>query len=323
MKRRTVTRGLVAAGLAASAGLAFGEERQFPNRQVTLVMPIAAGGGGDTVARAIADGLRKQIGFPVIVENKPGGNGVLAAMSVANSPPDAHTVLLGFSGLVQNAALRRDIKDVLPLLKPVGQMVSSGFAFAVSPAMNVASLDGLVRKVKAADTEIDYGSNGIGSIQHLDGQIFGRQAGIRMEHIPYKGGEVESLAAVMSGTIQATFGSPGIFKSFEQSGKIKVLAVTGPRRSASLPDVPAFGESGYTDLDMMGWVGAFVAKGTPDADVARLNAALGRALLDAKVRERIAAVGFEVDFTSPEAFARQIDSEIARWKTLGKGVKFD
>ncbi|VTU13203.1 Argininosuccinate lyase [Variovorax sp. SRS16] len=323
MKTRLLTCTLVTTALATATVLAFGQDKGFPNRQVTLVVPIAAGGGGDGVARAIAEGLSKEIGFPVIVENKPGGNGVLAANIVAKSPPDAHTVLLGFSGVVQNAALRKDIPNVLPLLQPVGQMVSSGFSFAVSPSLNVANLQDLIKSVKASNAIIDYGTNGVGSTQHIDGQLFGKQAGIRMEHVPFKGGEVESLSAVMSGTIQAAFGSPGVFKTYQDTGKVKILAVTGAKRSPALPHVPTFAESGYANLDIVGWIGAFVSKATPDAEVARLSTALQRALLNPRVKERIAFIGFNVDFTGTDDFKRQIDSEMSRWAILGKDVKLD
>jgi len=315
---------MLAAGLAGAALPASAQDNKgFPSRRVTLVVPIGAGGGGDAVARAIADGLAKQIGYPVIVENKPGGNGVLAAMAVASSPPDAHTVLLGFSGLVQNAALRKDVKDVLPFLEPVGQVVSSGFAFAVSPSLHVSTLGELVAKAKAEHLEINYGTNGVGSLQHLHGQIFGKQAGITMVHVPFKGGEVESIAAIMAGTTQAAFGSPGVFKGFQDSGKVKVLAVSGLKRSPSLPEVPTFAEAGYKNLDMVGWVGAFVSKGTPDADIARLDDALRRAVQTAAVRERIGVVGMVVDVNDPADFKRQIGSEISRWTALGADVRLD
>ena len=144
-----------------------------------------------------------------------------------------------------------------------------------------------------------------------------------MIHVPYKGGEVESLSAVMSGSILGAFGSPGVFKNFQDAGKIKVLAVSGSRRSAALPGVPTFAEAGYADMDMVGWVGAFVSKGTPEADLNRLNNALRQALLNPQVRERIAVVGFNVDVTSAADFKRQILSETTRWKALGKDVKMD
>jgi tripartite-type tricarboxylate transporter receptor subunit TctC len=127
----------------------------------------------------------------------------------------------------------------------------------------------------------------------------------------------------MSGTIQSAFGSPGIFKTFQESGKIRVLAVSGSRRNPSLPDVPTFAESGYSDLDMMGWVGAFVSKGTREADIARLNQALRKALQSQQIRDRISMVGFGVDPTGTDEFKRQIGSEIQRWRTLGSDVKFD
>jgi tripartite-type tricarboxylate transporter receptor subunit TctC len=323
MNKRVMACLILVASIAGSCAQAFAQDKSFPNRRVTLVVPIAAGGGGDAVARAIADGLSKEIGFPVIVENKPGGNGVLAATAVATSPPDGHTVLLGFSGLAQNAALRKDIKDVLPLLDPVGQLVSSGFAFAVSPSLNVSTLEGLVQQAKSTNSEITYGTNGVGSTQHLDGQIFGRQAGIRMLHVPFKGGEVESLSAVMAGTIQGAFGSPGIFRAYQESGKVKILAVSGTKRSPALRDVPTFSELGYVDIDIVGWVGAFVSKGTPGADIGRLNEALRRALSSASVRDRIGVVGFNVDVTSASDFRRQIGSEIVRWGVLAKDVKLD
>lgn len=323
MNRRQLASLLVFASIAASSLPAAAQDKAFPNRRVSLVVPIAAGGGGDAVARAIAEGLSKEIGFPVIVENKPGGNGVLAATAVATSPPDAHTVLLGFSGLVQNAALRKDIKDVLPMLEPVGQLVSSGFAFAVSPSLNVDSLDSLVQQAKSRKAEVSYGTNGVGSTQHIDGQIFARQAGVEMVHVPFKGGEVESLSAVMAGTIQSAFGSPGVFKGYQESGKVKVLAVTGARRSPALPDVPTFAELGYADIDIIGWVGAFVSKGTPAGDIARLNDALRRALAGSFVRDRIGVVGFNVDVTATSDFKRQINSEIVRWGVLAKDVKLD
>jgi tripartite-type tricarboxylate transporter receptor subunit TctC len=144
-----------------------------------------------------------------------------------------------------------------------------------------------------------------------------------MLHVPFKGGEVESLSAVMAGTIQGAFGSPGVFRAFQESGKIKVLAVSGTKRSPALPAVPTFSELGYADIDIVGWVGAFVSKGTPTEDIGKLNDALRRALASDSVRERIGVVGFNVDVTSASDFRRQISSEIVRWGVLAKGVKLD
>lgn len=317
MIKRTLALGAALILSAQWAVPAFAQDQAYPNRRINIILPIAAGGASDAIIRVMAESIAKEIKQAVIVDNRPGANGVVGATAVANSAPDGYNILVTTSGLVQNSVLRKDIPNVLPRLAPVGLVLSIPVGLAVGADLKVSNLADLVKLAKSKPDGISYATNGTGSMSHIYGETFASDAGIKMIHIPYKG-EAQSIPDVLAGNLEAAFGAPGGFRSYEVSGKMKVIAVTGSHRVAAVPHVPTFGEQGFKNMAMNGWIGAFVPAGTPEPVIAKLSEIVKRAINTPAVKEKSAFYGMEPAGTSPAEFKSQIQLEADRWLELGK-----
>lgn len=304
--------------------LVLGSEASWTTEPVRLILPLPAGGAADAFARAVAAELAREIAVPVIVDNRPGGNATIAASAAAKSRPDGSTILITSSGVVQNAALRKSIANLLPELRPVTSLVSIPMGFAVSgtlksPAGKAPSLKDFAAAAKANPGKLTYASHGIGSVSHIYGETFARAAGLKMVHVPYRG-EVQSIPDAIEGRLTALFGAAGSFKQHETTGALKLVAVTGEQRSKTVPDVPTFEELGYKNLTLNGWLGAFVPAATPDEVVGRINAALRRTMDNPEVRQKAIQIGFEPATNSSTEFAAQIQKELKEWPALTKDL---
>lgn len=305
--------------------LCHGAAAQYPSRPIRLLVPIPPGGGPDIVARLIAPRLGEALGQPVVVENRVGGNGVLAGELVAKSPADGHTLLLGMDSLmVINPHLYASMPfDPLRDLAPVASLVSNGFFMAVNPSVPAQTFPEFIEYARRANPPLHYGSGGNGSQHHLTMERLKARAGINMVHVPYKGGAPATtatvageVAAMMSGTSTA-----GQIKA----GRLRALAFTGPKRSRILPEVPTIAEF-YPDFVLVQWYGLFAPAGTPEAVLARLRAEVNKTLVLPDVREKLSSSGgVEPWITAPEEFAAEIRSEYAKYARLVKdvGAKLD
>ena len=304
----------LSAGLLAAAFAAPALAQSYPAKPVRIVVPYPPGGPNDIVARTVGQKLSEQLGQPVIVDNKPGASGNIGAESVAKSPPDGYTLLLLTTGHTINPSLYPKLGyDLEKDLAPVTQLTAGPMVVVANPSL-----------AKAKPGSLNFGSAGNGSSTHLAPELFSSMAGIKMNHIPYKG-SAPALTDLMAGQIQVAFDFMISAMPHVKSGKIKALAVTSTTRSPAAPDLPTVAESGVPGFEVIGWNGLVVPARTPKDAVAKLNAELKKALDQPDTKERFAAQGFSATWTTPEKFGAYIESEHAKWAKVVKdsGAKID
>lgn len=287
MFRRT-TFALVTAGLLTGA---LAHAQTYPSRPVKIVLPQPAGSGPDAMARALADALTKDLGQPVVIDNRPGANGSLAASYVISQPANGHTLLLaGVSNMSWNPYLYKQLSyNPSRDLMGVGLLANSRFITVAAPSLGVRTLPELIAKAKASPGSIDFASVGVGNSTHLATELLMQRTGVRMQHVPFGGATGATFyTSLMSGDTPVMTSVPSDIVPFVKAGKVVPLAVTGEKRMAQLPDVPTFKELGI-DMDVPGWYALVARAGTLPAQIERLNAAVNKALDSAKMREVLAA----------------------------------
>jgi tripartite-type tricarboxylate transporter receptor subunit TctC len=299
--------------LAASAAHA------FPDKPVRFVVGFTPGGPSDILARALGDKLAAQLGQPVVVENRPGAGGNIAAEAVARSAPDGHTWLLGNNSiLATNQALYRRLSyDPAKDFAPVALVAIQPNILVVHPAVPARSVTELIAYARQHPGKLNYASSGSGAAAHLAAELFKAMTGVDMVHVPYKGAQ-PALTDVLSGQDQLMFATSASVLPFIKAGRLRALAVTTPQRSPALPDLPTVSESGVPGFEATTWHGVVVPAATPAAVVAKLNEDINRALNDAQLRERLGALGAEVAGGSSAAFADYIAREIPKWTRVVK-----
>ena len=300
---------MLAAGTAAAAG--------YPEKPIRLIVPFPPGGGTDATARIVGDAMTASLGQQIVVDNKPGAGGNIALETVAKAPPDGYTLLFGFSTtLTVNPSLYKSMPaDVQKDFVPISTLVSAQYILLVNPSLGVNSVAELVAKAKAEPGKLNYASGGKGTPLHLGAEMLKARAGIDIVHIAYRGGGPASKS-VMANETQVLFGSFASSLPKVKGGKLKALAVTGPKRSAALPDVPTMEEAGYPGFLVTSWSGVLAPAGTPETVTDKLHAAITAALAMGSVKKKLAAVGQEAEGSSPEAFAALIKSDTARWRKV-------
>ncbi len=293
----------------------------YPVKPLRFVVPFAAGGGSDLVARTVAAKLTETLGNTAVVDNRAGAAGSIGAEIVAKSPPDGHTLLLGSSGpLSINPSLYAKLPyDASRDFAPVALVTIMPFLLVTHPALPVRSVKDLVALAKNRPNELNYGSPGNGSTTHLANELLKSMTGMRITHVPYKG-VAPAATDLISGQVQVLTGDLSTLLPHVKSGRMRGIAVTSARRSSLLPQMPTIAESGVTGYDASGWFGVLVPAGTPAAIVERLNAAIVKASATADARERLAALGGEVAAGTPEQFAAHIRSEAAKWGKVIRAV---
>lgn len=297
---------------------------EFPNKQIRFVVPYPPGGANDTVARVVAQKLSENMGQAVVVDNKPGASGMIAGEFVARSAPDGYTVMIDQSSLVMNPGLHPNAKfDVKQDLAPVTLAANMLHVLIVNPTVPAHDLAELIALAKAQPGKLNYSSTGTGGPQHILMELFKRAAGVNIVHIPYKGGAPATLA-VLSNDAQMTFITVSTSLPHIKAGKVRVLAAVGKARSKILPEVPTFEEMGFKGLATP-WLGILAPAKTPAPIIKRLNAEFVAALNSPQVREKLEQQAFEVVASTPEAFARFIDDELALYGKLIRdvGIKAD
>jgi tripartite-type tricarboxylate transporter receptor subunit TctC len=310
-------RHLLALAAAATSAPLLAQQPRYPSQAIKLVVPFAAGGGGDVLGRLIGGKLAESLGQPVVIENKPGASTVIATEQVVRSAPDGHTILLNVPLVVQTATMMARLPyDPVRDLTPVADIVTSALWMAVHPQkMQARNMKEFVAEVKARPGTHSYGSIGQGSTTHLFGHALNESAGLDMVHVPFKGSSL-ALNALLAGDISAVILDFVTLKAQAAAGKVRLIAVTGDKRSTWTPEVATFAEQGYAGLEMLTWAGLFVPAKTPPDIVARLHAEVGRIVRQPDVAAKLADLGYVPGGLSQPAFARQVSDEKDRWAVL-------
>ncbi len=307
----------LAAAAATAATLAAAPLAQaYPDKVITLVVPTAAGGGNDAMARTIAQKLGPLLGQTIIIDNRAGANGSIASEFVARATPDGHTIMLGYIAThAMNPALQKLRYDPVADFEPVGLVGSSPTLMVTNPAAPIKDVKDLVAQLKAKPDKYTYASAGNGTAPHYAAELFKLNAGVVMLGVPYKG-SAPAISDTLGGQTQVMF--PSLFTALPhvKAGKLKALAVAGPKRSALLPAVPTLKEAGVDGVDVQQWYGVFAPAKTPKAVIEKLNKALNQVLADKDVARRIEEHGADVETSTPEQLGALVKSELAKWKSV-------
>ncbi len=311
------TKSLAALLIAGLAGTAIAQEK-YPSRTVTVVVPQAPGGANDTIARIIAQKLYEQTGQQFLVDNRPGAGGNLGTAAAAKAKPDGYTLLLTVnSAHVINPSLYKTTGfDPVKDFEPITPVANAGYVLVANTSFAPNNLSELIAAAKKEPGRITMASAGNGTLNHLIGEMFQKATGTEMLHVPYKGAAA-SIQDLVGGQVQVSVQSLPSSISFIKSGKLKVLGVTNEQRVAALPDVPTVGES-IKGFGSTPWYGMFAPAGTPKTIINQLNAELAKALDNAEVKAKLAAVGSEPMHSTPEKFAAMIKEDLPKWAKIVK-----
>ena len=303
-----------------------GYAQQYPSRPVRFVVPFAPGGSTATLARTLGVKLADALGQQVVVDNRSGGNGNIGMEIVAKSPPDGYTIVLGY---IANLAIAPSLYSKLPFdpirdYEPVTQLASSPNVLTAHPSVPARSLKELIALAKAKPGQVSFASTGVASVGHLTGELLNSLAGMKMTHVPYKGGG-QAIIDLLGGHVQAMFSGFTAAMPHIKAGKIRALAVTGATRSPALADVPTIAEQGFPGVEATAWYGVLLPARTPRTIVTRLHDETVKALHFPDVKERLDGLGFEIVGSTPEQFGAYIKSEIGKWEKVVKasGAKPD
>ena len=297
------------------------QSQDWPAKPIRLIVPFAPGGVADNSARVIADPLGQRLGQQVVVENRPGASGNIGTAAVAQAAPDGYTLLLGFDGtMVINPHVFAKIPfDTLRDFAPVTKLGDATLILVAHPSVGAKNLADFISIAKNSSKIWAYGTSGTGGTPHLAGELLKQRTGIALEHIPYKGGG-QAITDVVGGQIPLVFTAIATAQQYVRAGRLVALGVPGAQRSAALPEVPTFQESGLQGFDVSSWTGIFAPARTPRAVVERLRNELGAVLNTAFVRERYATLGIEPVGNTPEEFAAQVSADLARWEKVVKAA---
>jgi tripartite-type tricarboxylate transporter receptor subunit TctC len=288
-------------------------QSDYPNRQIRLMVGFAAGGPVDVTARIVADALSGELGKPVVVDNHAGAGGNLAADAVAKAPPDGYTLLQSSNAIAIAPGIYGSLPfDVVKDFAPVTEVTTSFLVMVVHPSVPANTLPEFIAYAKAKAGKIDYASSGAGTITHLAGAMFGRDAGLAMQHVPYRG-SAPAITDLVAGRVPVMFAPTGLAKPFIESGKLRAIAVTGLQRADNLPGVPTIDEQGLRGFEATSWGGMFAPAATPKPVIDRLHGAVVNILANDETRRRLLQQEALPRGTDPETFRRFVATDVARW----------
>lgn len=293
-------------------------QETYPSKPIRIIITVAPGGGSDITTRVVGQKLTEAWGQQVIVDNRPGGNGVIGMEIGAHANPDGYTLILGTIGPVAvNPSLYKKLPyDPVKDFAPVARAVSALNMLVVNPALPVHSVKDLISYAKANPGKINYGSSGVGFADHLAGELFNTLAGVKMVHIPYKGG-APAMTDLLAGNVQIIFATVSTAITYVKAGRIRPLAVTSAKRVEQFADLPTIAEAGVPGYSIDNWYGFFAPRGAPKAVVAKLHAEINRILQLADVKDRLASLGiFPFLMPTPDAFGDYIKDEIRKYSKV-------
>ena len=307
--------------LAACSGGGALADGTWPNKPITLIVSSAAGGTTDIAARMLAEPLGKALGQTVVVDNRAGASGGIAASTVKRAEPDGYTLLMQYSGyhvitphVVKNSPW--DAKD----FQAVANVLAAPQVIVVREGLPVKTLAELIAYARANPGKLTYASSGNGSLQHVTGAMLEQQAGIEMTHVPYKG-TGPALQDLLGSQVDLTFGTPPPFMPFIHSGKLRALAVTGKTRVPSLPNVPTAAEAGLPKLDATSWFAVFAPVKTPKPVIDKLQAEIAKVMATPAFKQKATELGATAEFMNPQQLTDYSSAELSRWAGVVKAAK--
>jgi tripartite-type tricarboxylate transporter receptor subunit TctC len=307
----------VAFAAAFLAGVTGTSAADYPTHPITLVVPYAAGGGNDVIARIVAERMSAGLGQPIVIENRGGAGGTIATRQVAKAVPDGYTLLIATSSLAINPSLYPNIGyDPRKDFAPVGLIASSSNVVLVHPSVPAKSIAELIELAKQQDGKLTFASTGTGSSVHLAAELFAGMAGVKITHVPYKGSG-PALNDLIGGHVSMMFSTMASAAGLVRDGsKVRALAVTGATRSQLFPDLPTIAEAGLPGYEAVLHYGIVAPAGTPKPVIEKLNATLNAALVNDEVKRRLAVEGAEALPMSPDDYTADIAKEEAKWSEI-------
>jgi tripartite-type tricarboxylate transporter receptor subunit TctC len=310
---------LIAAVALAASTTAFGQE--WPSRPVKIVVPFAAGGTTDVVARLVGQKLSEIWGQPVVIENRAGAGGNVGADMVAKSPADGYTLLMASGSITINPNIYTKMPfDTQRDLVPITNVASGPMMVVVHDSSPYKSVRDLIAAAKAQPGKLNFGSAGVGSQVHLAAENFADSAGIEVQHVPYRG-EAVAYNDLIGGQVQFMVGNMAAASALVGPGRLRALAVTSGTRSAQFPEIPTVAESSLPGFENTGWFGFFAPAATPKAVVNKVHQDTQKALADTQIKARLFVAGMTPVASSPDDLAKQVDAELKRWATVVKNRK--
>lgn len=311
LKTSALAFALAAMSMAAQA-------QDYPKRPITLVVPFSAGGGTDSIARELAKYLSEKLGQPVVVDNRGGGGGAIAAKTVARADPDGYTLLFVTSTFVTHAATDTKASyDVKQDFTPIAMIGRGPLMIVTTKGLGVKNIAEFVDATKKKPEGLDFCSSGTGSVTHLAGELFIQKTGARLTHVPYKGSGPATVD-FLAGRTHAFFATFPTMLQYVKSGAVDIIATTGAKRSPLFPNVPTVAEAGFPDFNITTWWGVVAPAGLPKPMVARLNALVNEASAREPLKSRLVNEGAEAYSAAPEEFRSMLSNELQVWKTVVK-----
>jgi tripartite-type tricarboxylate transporter receptor subunit TctC len=316
---RTAASSMVVLALSVQAQQPPDAAAGYPAKPVRMLVGNAPGGGIDLTARAVAQKLSERWGRSFVVDNRPGGTGLIAIDLTGNANPDGYTLLVTSGSLISSATVQKKLPfDPRQGLAPISQLATLAYVLMVNPALPVKTVKELIDYAKAKPNALHFGSSGVGGIGHLAGELFAHHAGVKMVHVPYKGGG-PVLVDMISGQIQLGFTATISGMPHVRAGRLRALAVSSPMRSKAFPDIPTVAESGLAGYELVNWYGVFAPAKVPAPIVAALHREIGAALQTPQMQSMFDKDGADATASaSPAAFRRVFEAEVGTWERYVK-----
>jgi tripartite-type tricarboxylate transporter receptor subunit TctC len=310
----------LALALVFTSGAAHAQSSQYPTKPVRMIVGFAPGGGTDLLARILAQKMTEALGQPVIVDNRAGAGGTIAADLVARAAPDGYTLNAMTNSYAVNASFYKLPYDPVADISPISLIGASGYLMVVNPKVPAATMKEFLGLARARPAELNYGSSGQGAISHLAIELFKLMSGVDLTHVPYKG-TAPVLTDLLSGQIQFTAGAIPPTMPHVKSGRLRAIGVSTAQRSRLAPDVPTVSEAGVPGYDVSSWYAVSAPPKMPPAVVAKLNGVIEQILAQAEISGRFEKEGVDAVHSTPEALGRLIKTDIEKWIKVAKAIK--